>query len=292
MLPKLRLCKINIEGGTRIGVVEGDVCYDLTSSDPSFLEWSAIYMKAGSLDDLLSVVQKAMKGARKLKLDYSFLRAPIKPAEIWAAGVTYLRSRQARESETRIKGLYDYVYTSERPELFLKDSNLRCVGPNEDICIRNDSKWTVPEPELCVVLDDKFEIFGYTCGNDVSARDIEGENPLFLPQAKVYKGSSAIGPVITTRDEVSDPHALQIMMRISRNDAYVFEGEVNTSQMKRSVEELVSYLRRNNVISTFTVLMTGTSIVPPDDFSLQDGDIVEIEIEKIGLLRNKVRQLH
>ncbi|HXW36921.1 MAG TPA: fumarylacetoacetate hydrolase family protein, partial [Nitrososphaerales archaeon] len=191
-------------------------------------------------------------------------------------------------SETKTKGLYDYVYTAERPELFLKDSGLRCVGPGEPIGIRWDSKWSVPEPELTVVLDSSFRIFGYTVGNDVSSRDIEGENPLYLPQAKVYRGSAAIGPLITTADEIPDPRALEINMRIIRRKKTVFKGRVNTSQMKRRVEDLVSYLKRSNVIRTFTVLMTGTSIVPPDDFTLEGGDVVEVEIEKIGTLRNRV----
>ncbi|MDE1853996.1 MAG: fumarylacetoacetate hydrolase family protein [Thaumarchaeota archaeon] len=233
-----------------------------------------------------------MKNAKTLKFRYSYLHTPIVPVEIWAAGVTYLRSREARETETKTKGLYDYVYSAERPELFVKDSGLRCVGPSDSVCVRSDSRWSVPEPELSVVLDHKFRIVGYTVGNDVSSRDIEGENPLYLPQAKVYRGSSAIGPVVATSDEVSDPHSLGIEMRIVRSGATAFEGRVNTSQMKRRVEDLVAYLKRNNVIGTFTVLMTGTSIVPPDNFTLRGGDVVEIEIEKVGLLRNPVRQLH
>ncbi|MDG6917170.1 MAG: fumarylacetoacetate hydrolase family protein [Nitrososphaerota archaeon] len=246
---------------------------------------------AGSRDRLMSVVRGAMKKSKKLSLHYNRLRAPITPKEIWAAGVTYMRSREARESETKMKGLYDYVYTAERPELFLKDSGLRCVGPGEPVSIRSDSKWTVPEPELCVVLDDRFRTVGYTVGNDVSSRDIEGENPLYLPQAKVYRGSAAIGPVITTADEIPDPHELRIGMRIERNGKVAFQGEVNTSQMKRKVAELLGYLRRDNLVGTFTVLMTGTSIVPPDSFTLHGGDVVEIEIDKIGVLRNPVRQL-
>jgi 2-dehydro-3-deoxy-D-arabinonate dehydratase len=232
-----------------------------------------------------------MAKSKKMRLHYGRLRAPFMPREIWAAGVTYMRSREARESETKMKGLYDYVYSAERPELFVKDSGLRCVGPGEPVSIRSDSRWTVPEPELCVVLDSKFRTIGYTVGNDVSSRDIEGENPLYLPQAKVYKGSASIGPVIATTEEIPDPHSLRITMGIERKGREIFRGEVNTSQMKRKVAELVRYLRKDNLIGTLTVLMTGTSIVPPDSFTLHDGDIVEIEIEKIGTLRNPVKQL-
>lgn len=263
----------------------------MTSVNGLFSDWPSVYGTAGSLSRFLSLVRTSMGRARKLKFSYEMLRAPLIPVEIWGAGVTYLRSREARETETRTKGLYDHVYSAERPELFLKDSGLRCVGPGAPICVRGDSKWTVPEPELSVVLDGSFKIVGYTVGNDVSSRDIEGENALYLPQAKIYRGSAAIGPVITTADVISNPQSLEIGMRIQRKRRVVFQGRVNTSQMKRRVEDLVAFLRRSNVIGTFTVLMTGTSIVPPDDFALQDGDIVEIEIERIGVLRNPVVQL-
>ena len=149
----------------------------------------------------------------------------------------------------------------------------------------------MPEPELTVVCDSEAKVIGYTVGNDVSSRDIEGENPLYLPQAKVYSGSSAIGPVIVTPDEIPNPHSLEIKMKIRRNGKESFSGSTNTSQMKRSVPELLKYLKQNNELGTFTLLMTGTSIVPPDDFTLQTGDEVEIEIEKIGILTNPVRKL-
>ena len=287
----MKLCRFRSGRGDRTGVLEGGSIYDLTSTGPAFSDWATAYESAGSLPRLLSAVRRSLKRTEKTKSNYRLLRRPFSPTEIWGAGVTYMRSREARESETTTKGLYDYVYTSERPELFLKDSGLRCVGPGDAIGIRSDSRWTVPEPELSVVLDDRFRTLGYTVGNDVSSRDIEGENPLFLPQAKVYRGSAAIGPVIATADEIPNPHSLKIGMRITRRGSEVFAGEVNTSQMKRKVEELVGYLKRDNVIGGFTVLMTGTSIVPPDDFTLQGGDVVEIEIEKIGVLRNPVRRL-
>jgi 2-dehydro-3-deoxy-D-arabinonate dehydratase len=229
--------------------------------------------------------------AETVPYDYDALCIPVMPREIWAAGVTYLRSRDARETETKSKGMYDYVYASERPELFLKDTGIRCKGPGDEIGIRSDAKWSVPEPELSVVIDKEGAIVGYTAGNDVSSRDIEGESPLFLPQAKVYRASSSIGPVMTTADEIPDPHNLRMSMRITRAGETAFEGSVSTSQMKRSLDELLEYLKRDNVLETFTVLMTGTCLVPPETFTLSDGDVVEIEIEKIGVLRNKVRRL-
>ena len=287
----MKLLRFESGHGIRIGVLDGETVYDLTAAGPGFSDWARAYEDAGSLEGLVASVERAKGGSRKVPYDYRTLCAPFVPSEIWAAGVTYLRSREARETETKLKGLYDYVYSAVRPELFLKDSGLRCVGPGDPVCVRGDSKWSVPEPELSVVLDAKFRVVGYTVGNDVSSRDIEGENPLYLPQAKVYRGSSAIGPVVTTADEVPQPRALEIRMRIVRGSEAVFEGSVNTSQLKREVDELVGYLRRSNVIRTFTVLMTGTSLVPPDDFTLTGGDVVEIEIEKIGTLRNPVEQL-
>lgn len=287
----MKLCRIRSGLTKRIGILEEGTVYDITSANPKFTDWSSAYAATGSLPRLLSLINTSMGRAKKLRFSYDLLRAPVSPVEIWGAGVTYLRSREARETETKAKGLYDYIYCAKRPELFVKDSGLRCVGPGDAICVRSDSSWSVPEPELSVVLDNKFRIVGYTVGHDVSSRDIEGKNPLYLPQAKVYRGSSAIGPVVATPDEVPDPYSLGIEMRIIRSGVTAFEGKVNTSQMKRRLEDLVAYLKRDNIIGTFTVLMTGTSIVPPDDFTLQNGDVVEIEIEKIGLLRNPVRQL-
>ena len=202
-----------------------------------------------------------------------------------------MQSRDAREVETNLKGLYKYVYDAKRPEIFFKTTGLRCVGPEQEISIRSDSKWSVPEPELGVVFGHDFSIIGYTIGNDVSSRDIEGENALYLPQAKIFKNCCSLGPFVTTPDEIPDPRSLRIRMKITRGGAAVFQGETSTSKMKRSIEELVSYLRSNNELPAGSVLITGTGIVPPDDFSLRDRDEVEIEIEKIGTLRNRVKQL-
>ena len=288
----MKLCRFEFGGTPHFGLLDGESIYNLSSSDLPLKDLHHAYSEASARgQDFHSIVLESKGKAEAFPFREGMLRIPFMPREIWAAGVTYLRSREARESETKTKGLYDYVYSSERPELFVKDTGLRCRGPGDDICIREDSKWNVPEPELSVVLDSDFRIVGYTAGNDVSSRDIEGENPLFLPQAKVYTGSSAIGPVLTTGDEIPDPHSLKISMTIRRGKDVAFSGTVNTSQMKRRVGELVGFLKRSNAIETFTVLMTGTSIVPPDDFTLSEGDVVDIDIEKIGLLRNPVRRL-
>ena len=219
------------------------------------------------------------------------LLVPVNAPEVWGCGITYYISREARERETEAKGIYMRVYDAIRPEVFFKSTPNRYVGPNKTIFVRSDSNWTVPEPELSFVIGLDEEIVGYTIGNDVSARDIEGENPLYLPQAKIYKGSCSLGPAIVTTDEIQDPHSLEITMRILRKGEVVYEGSINTSRMKRKIPELYEYLRRDNILPPGLVCLTGTGIVPPDDFSLQEGDVVEIEIEKIGVLRNPVGKL-
>ena len=289
----MKFCRFQTSSGVSFGIMDSGSLYDLTGSDDStFRDLNSLYEKAdGDVAKMVQIASDAMKNAKKISYNNDLLKIPVKPAEIWAAGVTYLRSRQARESETKTKGLYDHVYDAVRPELFMKDTGIRCRGPNEEVAVRGDSTWSVPEPELTVLCDGEAKVVGYTVGNDVSSRDIEGENPLYLPQAKVYRWSSSIGPVIVTPDEVGDPHTLGIKMGIKRDGKQAFEGSTNTSQMKRTVPELLSFLKRDNTLSTFTLLMTGTSIVPPDVFTLQTGDSVEIEIEKIGTLVNPVRKL-
>ena len=289
----MKLCRFQSANGTHFGALRDGWLYDLTDIDPvEFGGLESAYAKAGSdLSAMVSRVEEAMGRAKKASYEERLLRIPIESPEIWGAGVTYLRSRQARETETKSKGIYDRVYEAARPELFLKDTGLRCRGPGQEICVRGDSAWSVPEPELTVVFDEETRVVGYTVGNDVSSRDIEGENPLYLTQAKVYRGSSAIGPVVATADEVPDPRRLEIVMRITREGRVAFQGSVGVSQMKRTLAELAEYLGRDNVLRTFTLLMTGTSIVPPDDFTLRGGDVVEVEIEGIGVLRNPVVKL-
>jgi 2-dehydro-3-deoxy-D-arabinonate dehydratase len=285
----MKFCRFHGASGSSLGVLNGEVIYDLSDS---FKDLNDLYDAAdGDVSKMAEIASIKAKNSRKIPYSYNLLRIPVKPSEIWAAGVTYLRSREARESETKTKGLYDHVYEAKRPELFLKDSGLRCRGPGEDIAVRGDSSWSVPEPELTVLCDKKAKVIGYTVGNDVSSRDIEGENPLYLPQAKVYRWSSAVGPIVVTSDEIPDPHSLSIKMKINRSGKEIFEGSTNTSQLKRQVSELLSFLKRDNELSTFTMLMTGTSIVPPDNFTLETGDEVHIEIEKIGTLVNRVTKL-
>ena len=207
--------------------------------------------------------------------------------EVWACGVTYSRSRDAREAETDVKDVYEKVYRAERPELFFKSIGWRVVGHGSPIRIRRDSRWNVPEPELTLAINSSGEIIGYCVGNDVSSRDIEGENPLYLPQAKVYDGSCAIGPGIRIVD-ASRIKDLAIGVEIFRKNELVFEGETNSSSMKRSLEELAFYLTREMTFPYGAFLMTGTGIVPPNDFTLQVGDVVRIHVDSL-ILENEVQ---
>jgi 2-dehydro-3-deoxy-D-arabinonate dehydratase len=215
---------------------------------------------------------------------------PIGTQEVWAAGVTYFRSRTARMEESKDAGggtFYDRVYEADRPELFFKAAAWRVRGPRAGIRIRRDAKWNVPEPELALCVNSRGEIVGYTIGNDVSSRDIEGENPLYLPQAKVYDGSCALGPgLYVTKDPL--PQETGIAIRITRGHDIVFQGETTLAQMRRKPEELVEYLYRETSFPTGAILLTGTGVVPPDDFTLRAGDRLEITIEPIGTLSNTV----
>ena len=211
------------------------------------------------------------------------LLAPIDPTgEVWAAGVTYLRSREAREAESSVKDVYAKVYDAPRPELFFKASGWRVAGHQMPIRIRRDSRWNVPEPELALVINAHGEIVGFCAGNDVSSRDIEGENPLYLPQAKIYDGSCALGPgvrlcpVETLRD-------LTIDLLVMRGGDAIFTGATRTSRIKRPLEELVGFLRKELAFPDGVFLMTGTGVVPPDDFSMQAGDLVRITIGDLTL---------
>jgi 2-dehydro-3-deoxy-D-arabinonate dehydratase len=222
--------------------------------------------------------------------DKNSIIAPIVSQEIWASGVTYMRSKTARMEESKDSGggdFYDRVYDAPRPELFFKATAARTVGPNEHIRIRKDSKWNVPEPELTIFINSSGQIAGYTIGNDVSSRDIEGENPLYLPQAKSYDKSAAIGPCILVL-EAPISKETNIKLEILRNHKVVFSQEIKLNQMKRELPELVEYLTRECTFPAGVFLMTGTGIVPPDDFTLSSGDQVNIDIENIGTLTNIV----
>src|SRR4051794_864960 len=248
------------------------------------------------LGDLLAAPDPAALAADLLQhsrasesLDKVTLLAPVCHQEVWAAGVTYKRSKLAREEESvGAAQFYDKVYTADRPELFLKASPWRVVGPGGPVRIRKDGKWNVPEPELALVIAPDLRIVGYTIGNDMSSRDIEGENPLYLPQAKVYDRSCAIGPVITLLEGMPALETLTINLRISRDGKEVFAGSTGAERMKRSGAELVSWLGRENSFPEGAILLTGTGIIPPDDFTLAAGDHVAIEIEGIGTLENTI----
>jgi 2-dehydro-3-deoxy-D-arabinonate dehydratase len=206
--------------------------------------------------------------------------------EIWAAGVTYERSREARVEETSHATPYDLVYEAERPELFFKAQGWRVRGPLDPIGIRADSGWDVPEPELALVVDPDLRVFAYTVGNDVSSRAIEGENPLYLPQAKTYDGACALGPALVAADVVSPP--FDVRLDIVRKGSSVYSGATNTSHMKRSFEDLTEHLGRALSLPDGAVLLTGTGIVPEPSVSLRAGDVVRIEIDRIGILENRV----
>jgi 2-dehydro-3-deoxy-D-arabinonate dehydratase len=211
------------------------------------------------------------------------LLAPVEPGhEVWASGVTYLRSREAREAESTVRDVYARVYDAVRPELFFKSVGSRVVGHGGEIRVRTDSGWNVPEPELTLVVNSRGEVAGYTIGNDVSSRDIEGENPLYLPQAKVYNGACAVGPGILLRS-VESMTDLPIRLHLSRAGQTVFEGETRTSQIKRPFMELVDYLCREMSFPGGAFLMTGTGIIPPMEFSLLRGDTARITIGDLTL---------
>jgi 2-dehydro-3-deoxy-D-arabinonate dehydratase len=217
------------------------------------------------------------------------LLAPIDQQEVWAAGVTYQRSKKAREEESAGAALfYDKVYSAPRPELFLKATPARVVDPGKPIRVRSDATWSVPEPELTLVISPDERIVGYTVGNDVSSRDIEGENPLYLPQAKIYRGSCALGPLITPAAQMPKLADATIRLKIERQSKTVFEGQTTLAQLNRTPESLASWLYRDNHFPHGAMLLTGTGIVPADDFNLQNQDTVHITIDGIGTLTNPV----
>ena len=215
--------------------------------------------------------------------------APIENQEVWAAGVTYLRSRDARMDESKDAGggtFYDRVYDAPRPEIFFKATPSRVVEPGAAVRIRSDSKWNVPEPEVALAINHEGRIFGYTIGNDMSSRDIEGENPLYLPQAKVYAACCALGPGLVVREPL--PRESAIELEITRGGQKVFAGATSVSQMKRGFEELAGYLYRDNIFTHGCYLLTGTGIIPPGEFTLHSGDRIRISIAGLGVLENPV----
>lgn len=241
-------------------------------------------------DNLVNRLLKAIEGqkAQGVLLDNGVL-APVGRQEIWAAGVTYYRSKVGRQEESKAAGggdFYAKVYEAQRPELFFKSPAYRAVGHGDKVRIRKDSTWDVPEPELTLVISASGKIIGYTIGNDMSSRSIEGENPLYLPQAKCYDRSASVGPCIYVTDQAL-PRNTSISLEIMRGTK-VFEGRTAIDQIKRTFQELVSYLYKEMTFPYGCLLMTGTGIVPPNDFTLQKGDEVRITIDPIGTLVNTV----
>ena len=242
-------------------------------------------------DDLYEWLEAQISTATSVgSPDVSRVRPPIESQEVWAAGVTYYRSRTARMEESKSAGggdFYDRIYEAERPELFFKATPHRVRGHGDAVRIRRDATWNVPEPELALVVTSRGTIVGYTIGNDMSSRDIEGENPLYLPQAKVYDGSCALGPaVLVTKDPL--PPSTEIRLRIRRGGQDAFTGATTLASMKRTPQELVGFLYRDNSFPAGCVLLTGTGIVPPDAFTLQANDEIAIDIAGIGTLVNHV----
>jgi len=246
-------------------------------------------------DDLFKKIEKLTQSTTATENGNKIIKeeilTPVGSQELWACGVTYLRSKQGRQEESKGAGggdFYARVYEAERPEVFFKSTAHRIVAPNGEVRIRKDSTWDVPEPELTLVVTSSGKIIGYTIGNDMSSRSIEGENPLYLPQAKTYDGCASLGPCIYVTDQPLDKDT-NIYLEINRNNEKAFEGDISISQMKRTPEELVSFVYRECSFPTGCLVMTGTGIVPGNDFTLKPGDEIKISIDKIGTLINIVK---
>ena len=302
----MKLCQFYLPGkGKRVGVLVGEAVLDVTAPRAGVGSVIELIAAAGTAARLESRVRTLARTARTrvpwASLDrapsvrHPHLLAPLDPPEIWGAGITYRRSREYYEAHTgeggRTKGIYDFVYESERPELFFKATAARMAGPHAPIHVRADSTLTAVEPELALVIGRRGAIVGYTIGNDLSAWDIERANPLFLPQSKMYDGCFACGPVLVTAAEVGDPHALELSCAIQRNGRTIYTGRVNTKEMRRQCPDLVAWLVRSNTCPPGTVLSTGTGILVPDEHAVADGDLVESTLERFGVLRNPVRRL-
>lgn len=286
----MRYYAVNRDGEQRLASENNDGVFDLTSACEELERFEDLARVAviseSSIDD---IANRHIDSADEM--DAAPIESPLQPIvpdEVWAAGVTYKISEEARESESSMPEMYLNVYDSERPEIFFKATPNRTVGPDEDVGVREDSDWDVPEPELGIVLY-KGEPVGYTIGNDMSSRGIEGENPLYLPQAKVYDRCCSIGPAVASPSTIGDPHDLDMTIDISRDGESLFEDSTSTGEMARTCDELVSYYTRHNRVPDLAVLLTGTALVPDDGFSLEPDDQITINVERIGQLRNDVR---
>lgn len=281
----MRLCRFTVTGGQpRIGLLEEyDNVRDL--SHLGIFGLSEVLEKTSPRDFL----QERFGDTPVLLLKDVKLLPPVEKQEVWAAGVTYLRSKAARMEESDFSAsAYDKVYAADRPELFFKSMPEKVVGPGDAVGIRADAKWNVPEPELALVLNSRGTIVGCTIGNDMSSRDMEGENLLYLPQAKIYTRSCALGPCIKLIDSESEPRQWKICIGVTRQGTEVFGGSTGFDQMKRGLGELAAYLFRSQTFAHGAVLLTGTGVVPPDSFTLRPGDVITIRVDEIGVLTNTV----
>ena len=266
----------------------------LLTADGALLDLSGAGV--ARLSDVLESADPAARAAelaklplRRVPLAEATLLAPVDTQEVWAAGVTYLRSKKARMEESDFSAsAYDRVYDAERPEIFFKSMGEKVVGTGSAVGIRSDANWNVPEPELALVLNSRGDLVGYTAGNDMSSRDIEGENLLYLPQAKVYRACCALGPFITLGVTEAEARQWTISVAIARDGKEVFSGQTAVSQIKRSFPELIGFLRRSQEFPNGAVLLTGTGVVPPNEFTLAAGDVVRIGISGVGELVNPV----
>lgn len=284
----MRIAKVKLSDGTvRLAIWREDDTLQLLLSGAQHT-LSDILAAQDPLALAASLVDSATP---PVKSDALTFLAPLDRQEVWAAGVTYKRSQVARMQESESAAThYDKVYTAPRPELFFKATPNRVAGPGEPLRVRADSGWSVPEPEFALVIRPDLKLVGYTIGNDMSARDIEGENPLYLPQAKLYSACCGLGPCIWIPEGPIDRSGTKIRLSIQRGGAEVFSGETDLDQMKRTFEDLISWLGKDNEFPEGAVLLTGTGIVPPDDFTLKNGDRVSITINGIGTLTNPIVQ--
>ncbi|HXS69422.1 MAG TPA: fumarylacetoacetate hydrolase family protein [Candidatus Polarisedimenticolia bacterium] len=281
----MRLCRFSANGdAARIGLATDDAVLDLTPAGIT-----AMFPLLEADEAVSKLEQIAKQSLPRIPLDKVKILAPVERQEVWAAGVTYLRSKTARMEESEFSAnAYDRVYAAERPEIFFKSLPEKVVATGESVGIRRDAKWNVPEPELALVLNSRGKIVGHTIGNDMSSRDIEGENLLYLPQAKTYNRSCALGPWIVLGTPETKVREWKIGIQISRDGKSVFSGETSPGQIKRGFDELAGFLFRCQIFPHGAVLLTGTGVVPPDHFTLNENDVVRIEVSGIGVLENNV----
>lgn len=281
----MQLAQVRHKGRKRVGVVTGNELQLLPRRKQGGMRLCDILHSSNPR----KTVQKLLAKSKTVEVGKVEWLPPINKQEVWAAGVTYKRSETARKEESKgAARFYNAVYKADRPELFFKANPHRVVGHQQPIRIRTDSTWNVPEPELTLVLNPTLEIVGYTIGNDVSSRSIEGENPLYLPQAKTYLGSCALGPTITLVGDDITPESWNITVQITREGKVVFKGDTAISKMARTLTDLIGWLGRENAFPNGCFLLTGTGVVPNNDFTLMPDDVVDIEIDQLGKLTNVV----